>query len=167
MSALAAFCAWAISQEVTGALQWLGTIIAVVGIPLTYRQSWKAANAAEEAARAVRTFQSRSKTANVAHSQSYLQLARGFVSSENFQAAESVVGILKRDVLQTISFLETEADPPENLAVARRNISRIEAQISKAGRKDDFKPAILDRAMNGLSDCLIEWENRFVTSSGQ
>ncbi|MGL9616429.1 hypothetical protein QRQ56_00385 [Bradyrhizobium sp. U531] len=159
---------WAVSQAVTGVLQWFGTALAVIGIPLTYRQSWKAAVAAKEAARAVTQFQYRLGSVNVAHAYSQLELAKGFVLSKDYTAAITVVGILKRDVLHTISFFEKAASPPLNLSVARRNISAIEVQLAKASRSDStFKTRTLDRAISGLSDCLVDWENRFVTNAGQ
>jgi hypothetical protein len=150
---------WAVSQEVTGVLQWLGTAIAVVGIPLAIRQSWLAKRAAEQAKRAVTQFQRRLTSVNNAHAYSHLELARGFVVSQNFSAAVSVMGILKRNVLQSIEVLQSLEDPPPSIAQGRRNIARMEAQLTLAARTaPNYNPAALDGAMRGLGDCLIQWE---------
>ncbi len=80
---------WAVSQEVTGVLQWIGTLIAVIGIPLAIRQARRAANAAEEARQAVTHFQQRLTSVNVAHAYSQLELVKGLVHNNNYSAAIS------------------------------------------------------------------------------
>jgi hypothetical protein len=104
---------------------------------------------------------------NIAHTYSHLELAKGFLLAANYSAALTVLGILKRDVLQAISFFEDSLDKPLNLGTARRNISVIEIHVARALRADPtFKSEVLDKAVHGLSDCLIDWENRFITHTG-
>jgi hypothetical protein len=156
---------WAISQEVTGVLQWLGTVLALVGFPLTVWQASKAAFAAAEAAKAVREFQWRVRSVSAAHAYSQLELAKGFVSSKNYTAASSVVGILKREVLQTATTLERE-DAPKTLSQGRRNMALIESQLALAIRNDPtFKHRTLDGALRGLGECLIDWEHWIITQN--
>jgi hypothetical protein len=156
---------WGVSQEVTGILQWLGTMLAVFGIPATYLKSRKAARSAAAAALAVKQFSQRERTSTVAHCYSHLGMARGFIMQEQYPAAASVLEIVKRDALQTIAFFEAgEAQAPENIVVARRNMATIEVQIAKAARSDPaFKAGALDRAVAGLGSCLLDWESRLQT----
>ena len=150
---------WAVSQDVTGVLQWLGTIIAVVGIPITIRQSWLAAQAAEQARLAVAQFQRRLTSVNIAHAYSQLELAKNFVVSQNYTAAISVMGILKRSVLQAIEVLQNLENPPASISQGRRNVARVESQLALAARAaPNFNAAVLDGAMRGLGECLIQWE---------
>jgi hypothetical protein len=157
---------WAVSQAVTGVLQWLGTAIAVIGLPLTYLKSRKAASAAVKAADAVQKFQHRISTVTIAHSYSHLELAKSFISVQNYAAANSVVGILKRNVLQTAKWMEQAEDAPPSISQGRRNIQRVESQLALATRgATTFKPASLEGALRGLGECLIEWEQWVVTKT--
>lgn len=164
---LSAAFTWAVSSEVTGVLQWLGTVIAVVAIPATFFQSRRAATAAAEAASAVRMFQDRLGSINVAHSYSHLELAKGFLVAANYSAALIVMGLLKREIVQIIALLEQSTKPPLNLRTARRNLSYIETQLVRAVRSDpEFKQKVLDKAVDGLGNCLLDWENRYLTHRG-
>src|SRR3954447_17992196 len=120
---------WSVSQEVTGVLQWIGTIISIVGIPVAIWKSSKAASTAKATQRAVQAFSRRLRLVNVAHSYSQVEMIRNLVASQNFGAAMSVVGILKRTILQIAGDLESGSEPPSTVRQGKRNIAVVQNQI--------------------------------------
>jgi hypothetical protein len=149
---------WAVSQEVTGVLQWIGTIIAVIGVPISIIKAAQAASAAGEARAAVLAFSKRLGLANTAHSLSQVDTLRQFVSSTNYAAAMIVATGIKRSIFHLVDNMSVE-----HIEQGKRNIATIEKQLSYANRNAaQFKRARLDAAINGLSDVLLDWERRFV-----
>lgn len=166
MSILMDVFEWAVSAPVTGMLQWIGTAIALIGLPLTYIKAKKAAKEATLAAHAVARFQHRIVSLTISHSYSHLESLKGFVNENNYDAANAILSILNRTVLQTANWLDQADDAPKSISQGRRNINRIQAQLSLAARQDtSFDPTKLDKAIRGLGECLVEWEGWIVSTS--
>jgi len=153
---------WGVSQGVTGALQWIGTLISVVGIPVAAWKAWTAATAAEKAELAVHDFNKRLSLANVAHTSSQVELVRNLITSGDFKAAMTVVAILKRTVLQIARNLQAGQNPPASTPQGPKNVRTIEHQLAKAIRADvKFNPSVLDAAIQGLGEVLLDWEGLY------
>jgi len=101
----------------------------VFGIPLAIRKSAQAATAAKEAKKAVSIFSKRISLANAAHSYSQVELVRSLISSSNYAAAISVVGVLKRTVFQIAKTLE---ERNTDVQQGKRNITIVESQLAFA-----------------------------------
>ncbi|UYO42746.1 hypothetical protein KQX63_15195 [Rhodopseudomonas palustris] len=158
---------WAVSSEVTGILQWIGTAIAVFGIPLTYRQSKSAAKASQNAVRAVEEFRRKFSANSVGHAYANLQILRNHTNSADYKSALAIISTVRRDIIQIVDFLNSDTEPPKNLSTAQKNIRVIDKQIDLATRADpSFKEQALANAISGLSRCLLEWENRLISKNG-
>ena len=146
---------------ITGAVTWVGTILTLLGLYFTWRQAGGARKAAEAAADAVNTLEHRITLTNVTYANVQIDVVMAYMKSNDFQVADVVFASAKRTLIQICHLLSRTTGEKDTIAFIKRNISTIETQIDLAVEQpSDYKPTILNKAANGLSESLTEIERK-------
>jgi hypothetical protein len=155
---------WFLSNATVGVVTWLGTTLTVIGLALTFWQAWRARQAAESAESKVSRLRIRIDAANTAYSSAELNTFLHMVHSGDFALAQAFFSPLKRSLRLQARSDSTRADDSEAL---NRAIGAIDGQLEKAvAQTDQYNPARLRRAVDGILDTVSRWEAELRNSSG-
>ncbi|MCZ8377111.1 MAG: hypothetical protein O9342_17200 [Beijerinckiaceae bacterium] len=114
-----------LSNDITGAVTWIGTIAGLVGLLFTYRQSRQAKEAADTAVREIKKYQRQAVVLNVGRVSSNLESLERSVIDSNFNAAAIHIEYVSRDIIEIIA-----ADSSDGLHIVRRNIRIIRNKVN-------------------------------------
>jgi hypothetical protein len=150
---------WLLANETVAVVTWLGSIVAVVGLPATFQQALLARRSANAAEIAVTELEGRLNLANVSYSYSQLDGIRSLVASGNMAAAQMLLGPVKRTIIELLQLLSSRTEFAAKVQIARRSLKAVEYQLGLAvGDPDRYRARALARALGGLSDFLAEAE---------
>jgi hypothetical protein len=153
------FAGWLLANETVAVVTWVGSIVAVVGLPATFKQGLSARRAADAASIAVRDLEGRLNLANLSYSYSQLDGIRSLVASGNMPAAQVLLGPVKRTIVELFQLLSPQAEFAAKVEIARKSLKAMEYQLGLAvGSTNRYKASALARAISGLSDFLAEAE---------
>jgi hypothetical protein len=111
---------WLLSNETVAVVTWVGSIVAVVGLPATFKQALLARRSANAAEIAVRELEGRLNLANVSYSYSQLDGIRSLVAIDNMAAAQMLLGPVKRTIIELFQLCPPEPNPrPRSKSPAR------------------------------------------------
>lgn len=91
-------------------MTWVGGIVAVVGLPATFKQAQLARKSANSAEAAVRELEGRLNLANVSYSYSQLDGIRSLVAIGNVAAAQMILGPVKRTIMEVFQLLSSQTE---------------------------------------------------------
>jgi hypothetical protein len=150
---------WFIANDTVAIVTWIGSLVAIVGLPATFSQAKAAHNAANAAKNAVRALEDRLNLANLSFSYSQIESMRALIVNGNLPAAQALFSPVKRTIIEACQLLSSRMGISPKVDVARRSLRVIEHQLGLAvGASDRYKPPALRKALSGLSDFLAESE---------
>jgi len=96
-----------LSERVTGLVTWIGTILTLIGLYVTYQQAKNAAKAADAARDAVGKLEHRVAASNVAYTNGQISTIGDLVANNDFMTAKTAFGLTKRALRQTCHLLKS------------------------------------------------------------
>lgn len=137
-------------------MTWIGTMLTVVGLILTFIQARAARKASELAAeaaqKAVRLMEGKSNLVNLAFSYAQIGLVKSLMNTGSLQAAQMVFYDVRRVVLESLFLLRERTDLADEIKIMHRNLATAETQIDRAlTGKSRYKPQLAARALSGIA----------------
>jgi hypothetical protein len=152
---------WLLSEKTLGVVVWIGLILGLLGLYITYRQAEGAKTAAETAAKAVKELEGRLNISHLAYANAQLEAIRQLATQANYGTAMIILAPVKRTIVHACLLLPNDEAATANAAVARRNLNRIEVQLTRGGNiPPGFNANVFNRSLQGLTEFLAEWEGR-------
>jgi hypothetical protein len=150
---------WLLSDETLKVVHWLGLIVGLIGLALTFREARGAKTAAEAATKAVEQLKGKLNIAHLSYANAQVESVRQLAMQTNYAAALVVLAPTKRTILHANILLSNRGDAKASVETASRNLAIIEAQLSRAEQgAANFKRDVLYRAIQGLTEYLARWE---------
>ncbi len=150
---------WFTANDTVAIVTWIGSLVAIVGLPATFSQAKAARKAANAAKDAVRALEDKLNLANLSFSYSQIESIRTMIVNGNLAAAQVLFSPVKRTIIEACQLLTSGMGIPPKVEVARRSLRVIEHQLGLAvGASDRYKPSVLRKALAGLSEFLAESE---------
>lgn len=111
---------WLLTNDTVGIVTWVGTIVAVIGLPATSRQARSARIAARASGAAAKALEDRLSLANLSFAYSQIESIRTLVASGELKAAQVMVGSVKRTVIEVCGLHSAGAGISTKVEFARK-----------------------------------------------
>jgi len=147
-----------LSERVTGLVTWIGTILTLIGLYVTYQQAKNAAKAADAARDAVGKLEHRVAASNVAYTNGQISTIGDLVANNDFMTAKTAFGLTKRALRQTCHLLKKLHYHDETIALIKRNLKTIDVQLTRA-INSNHNESILNKSIEGMSETLTDIES--------
>ena len=150
---------WSVADETVAVVTWIGTLVALVGLPATFMQARFARRAANAAENAVKALEDRLTLANLSFAYSQIEGIRNMVASNNASAAQVLLAPVKRTIIEVCQVLGSRSEMVARVEIARKNLFIVDHQVRMAAASSGhYKATTLTKALSGLSDFLLEHE---------
>ena len=151
---------WLLSNSVTGSVTWIGTILGLVGLTLTYIQAKRAKDFAIQTKHAIYNLEGRLNASNLGFASSQLEVLIRLANTTNIDAAQSVFLGVKRVTADLFEYLLIRNKFQEEIIIAKRNISAIDKQLDLLALEDvSYNPGVLVKSVRGLSNFILKRES--------
>jgi hypothetical protein len=148
-----------LSEHVTGLVTWIGTILTLIGLYITYQQAKEAAKAADAARYAVGKLEHRVVASNVSYANGQISTIGDLVANKDFLTAKTAFALTKRSLIQTCHLLAKLKYDDKHIVLIKRNSKIIDNQLTFA-ISSTHKESILINAIKGMSETLTELESK-------
>jgi hypothetical protein len=143
-----------LDSTATGLVTWVGTILTIIGLWITFREARKSREAAQAARESVGKLEHRIAAANVTHASAQISIVNDLIANSEFATAKILFSLTKRSLIHTCRILEKLDKDDPLIEQIKKNMRAIETQLDRA-TGSTHKQSILDKAINGMNEALL------------